>query len=50
MTSIKDNTIFNRTSFLAGSNSDFIEELYLKYINNPEDNSSKLERIFRWFE
>ena len=36
MTSIKDNTIFDRTSFLEGSNSDFIEELYLKYVNNPE--------------
>ena len=36
MTSIKDNTIFNRTSFLEGSNSDFIEGLYLKYVNDPE--------------
>ena len=36
MTSIKDNTILDRTSFLEGSNSDFIEELYLKYVNNPE--------------
>ena len=36
MTSIKDNTIFDKTSFLEGSNSSFIEELYLKYINNPE--------------
>ncbi|HIN07429.1 MAG TPA: 2-oxoglutarate dehydrogenase E1 component, partial [Pelagibacteraceae bacterium] len=26
-----------KTSFLEGSNSSFIEELYLKYINNPED-------------
>ena len=37
MTSIKDNTIFDKTSFLEGSNSSFIEELYLKYINNPEN-------------
>ena len=37
MISIKDNTIFNKTSFLEGSNSSFIEELYLKYINNPEN-------------
>ena len=36
MTSIKDNTIFDKTSFLESSNSSFIEELYLKYINNPE--------------
>ena len=37
MTTIKDNTIFDKTSFLEGSNSSFIEELYLKYINDPED-------------
>ena len=37
MTSIKDNTIFDKTSFLEGSNSSFIEELYLNYINNPEN-------------
>ena len=37
MTTIKDNTIFDKTSFLEGSNSSFIEELYLKYINNPEN-------------
>ena len=37
MSSIKDNTIFDKTSFLEGSNSSFIEELYLKYINNPEN-------------
>ena len=37
MASIKDNTIFDKTSFLEGSNSTFIEELYLKYITNPED-------------
>jgi len=33
----KDNKIFDKTSFLEGNNSAFIEELYLKYINNPED-------------
>ena len=37
MTTIKDNTIFEKTSFLEGSNSTFIEELYLKYINDPEN-------------
>ena len=37
MTSIKDNKIFDKTSFLEGSNSAFIEDLYLKYVNNPED-------------
>ena len=37
MTSIKDNKIFDKTSFLEGSNSAFIEDLYLIYVNNPED-------------
>mgnify|MGYP001227379602 CR=1 FL=1 len=37
MTSIKDNKIFDKTSFLEGSNSAFIEDLYSKYVNNPED-------------
>ena len=36
MSTIKDNTIFDKTSFLEGSNSEFIEELYLKYISNPD--------------
>jgi len=36
MTSIKDNTIFDKTSFLESNNSSFIEELYLKYVDNPE--------------
>ena len=35
MTSNKDNTIFEKTSFLQGSNSPFIKELYLKYLENP---------------
>ena len=36
MTSNKDNIIFEKTSFLQGSNSSFIKELYLKYLNNPK--------------
>ena len=35
MATIKDNTIFDKTSFLEGSNSTFIKELYSKYVNNP---------------
>tara|TARA_Y100000590_G_scaffold218840_1_gene247903 strand:- start:6833 stop:9736 length:2904 start_codon:yes stop_codon:yes gene_type:complete len=35
MTSDKDNLIFEKTSFLQGSNSPFIEALYLKYLKNP---------------
>jgi len=36
MASNKDNTIFEKTSFLQGGNSPFIEDLYLKYLNNPD--------------
>ena len=36
MTSNKDNIIFEKTSFLQGSNSSFIKELYLKYLDNPK--------------
>ena len=35
MASNKDNTIFEKTSFLQGSNSPFIKDLYLQYLNNP---------------
>jgi len=36
MTSNKDNKIFEKTSFLQGSNSPFIKELYLQYLHNPK--------------
>ena len=36
MASNKDNIIFEKTSFLQGSNSSFIKELYLKYLDNPK--------------
>ena len=36
MASDKDNIIFEKTSFLQGSNSTFIKELYLQYLNNPK--------------
>ena len=35
MASNKDNIIFEQTSFLQGSNSPFIKELYLQYLENP---------------
>ena len=35
MLSNKNNTIFEKTSFLQGANSSFIKELYLKYLNDP---------------
>ena len=35
MTSNKDNIIFEKTSFLQGSNGPFIKEVYLQYLKNP---------------
>ena len=35
MGSNNDNITFEKTSFLQGSNSSFIRELYAKYLNNP---------------
>ena len=46
MTTIKDNTIFDKTSFLESSNSSFIEELYLRYTNNPENVSQSWREFF----
>ncbi len=37
MTSNKDNSIFEKTSFLQGSNSPFIQDLYIQYLNNPKN-------------
>jgi len=37
MDSNKNNKIFEKTSFLQGTNSPFIEELYLQYIENPKN-------------
>ena len=36
MASNRDNIIFEKTSFLQGSNSPFIKELYLKYLKDPQ--------------
>ena len=35
MSSAKNNNLYKKTSFLAGSNSSFIEELYSDYLNDP---------------
>ena len=37
MTSNKDNSIFEKTSFLQGSNTPFIQDLYIQYLNNPKN-------------
>ncbi len=35
MSSVKNNNIYKKTSFLEGSNSSFIEEFYSDYLSNP---------------
>ena len=35
MSSSKNNTIYKKTSFLAGNNSEFINEFYADYISDP---------------
>ena len=37
MASDRDNKIFEKTSFLQGSNSTFIKELYAQYLKNPKN-------------
>ena len=35
MSLIKDKTVFEKTSFLSGTNSAFIEELYERFLKDP---------------
>ena len=41
----KDNNIFEKTSFLGNNSSEFVENLYAEYLNNP----SKLPEEWRKF-
>ena len=36
MSSSKNNTIYKKTSFLAGNNSEFINEFYADYLSDPK--------------
>ena len=36
MSSFKDNSIYKKTSFLTGVNSNYIEEYYALYLQNPK--------------
>ena len=46
MASNKNNTVFEKTSFLQGSNSPFIEDLYLQYLKNPKSIPSSWADFF----
>ena len=42
----KDNSIYEKTSFLSKSNNAFIESLYLKYINNDPELPQSWKEFF----
>ncbi len=46
MSTVKNNNIFEKTSFLGGNSSEFIEELYSQYVQNPESISSEWKEFF----
>ena len=47
MSSIKDNDIYKKTSFLAGVNSRQIEELYTQYLENPSSLTPDWRNFFQ---
>ena len=46
MSSSNDNTIYKKTSFLAGMNSEFINEFYTDYISNPKSIPESWKKFF----
>ena len=46
MSSSKNNTIYKKTSFLAGSNSEFIKEFYADYISDPNSLPESWRKFF----
>ena len=46
MSSSNDNTVYKKTSFLAGMNSEFINEFYADYISDPKSLPERLEKFF----
>ena len=46
MSTVKNNNIFEKTSFLGGNSSEFIEELYAQYVQNPASISSEWKEFF----
>ena len=46
MSTVKNNNIFEKTSFLGGNSSEFIEELYSQYVQNPKSISKEWREFF----
>ncbi len=47
MSTVKNNNIFEKTSFLGGNSSEFIEELYADYLSRPHSLPSEWQEFFR---
>ena len=43
----KDNNIFEKTSFLGNNSSEFVENLYAEYLNDPSKLPEEWRRFFR---
>ena len=43
----KNNNIFEKTSFLGNSSSEFVETLYGEYLNNPEKLPEQWRNFFK---
>ena len=46
MSSSKDNTTYKKTSFLAGNNSEFINEFYADYLSDPKSLPESWKQFF----
>ena len=46
MSSSKNNTVYKKTSFLAGNNSEFIKEFYADYISDPNSLPESWRKFF----
>ena len=46
MSSSKNNTIYKKTSFLAGNNSEFIKEFYADYLSDPNSLPESWRKFF----
>ena len=46
MSSSKDNTTYKKTSFLAGNNSEFINEFYADFLSDPRSLPESWRKFF----
>ena len=47
MSAIKNNNIFDKTSFLGSNSSEFMEELYAQYVTNPQGLPEEWKEFFK---